>query len=127
MGLGAKCPRGHPGLGPATRPERHRLPGLVGHGQRTPRRLFGCWAGNDEDAFRRYLLAEVTYYFVARTYNAAGIESGDSNEVQWTRPALPDAGTYAPTTPHRRRRANPKPPQNLRFTLVVLNGSGDGN
>lgn len=55
-----------------------------------------------------------TYFFVARSYSSAGLESSNSNEVSWTRPALP---TPTPT---------PQPPQNLRFQLVVLRGSGDG-
>ena len=55
-----------------------------------------------------------TYFFVARSYNVAGLESIDSNEVQWTRPALP---TPTPT---------PAPPQNLHFQLIVIKGSGSG-
>ena len=43
---------------------------------------------------------EVTYYFVARSYNAAGIESSDSNEVSG-----PDRRSDADPD----ARANPKP------------------
>jgi hypothetical protein len=60
-------------------------------------------------------LPGVTYFFVARSYNAAGLESANSNEVSWARPALP---TPTPA---------PSPPQNLRFQLIVINGSGDGS
>ena len=58
----------------------------------------------------------IIYFFVARSYNADGLESVNSNEVQWTRPLTP-APTPNPT---------PSPPENLRFELIVINGSGDG-
>lgn len=65
-------------------------------------------------------LPGVTYYFVARSYNTAGIESSNSNEVEWMRPPAPTPTPFPTPSP------TPSPPQNLRFTLVVLNGSGDG-
>jgi hypothetical protein len=54
-----------------------------------------------------------TLFFVARSYNAAGQESANSNEVSWTR-AMP---TPTPV---------PSPPENLRIRLSVVNGRGDG-
>jgi len=61
----------------------------------------------------------VTIYFVARSYNAQGVESVNSNEVQWTRAMPTPTPTPAPSP-------TPQPPENLRFKLTVVNGSGDG-
>ena len=49
-------------------------------------------------------LPGVTYYFVARSYNAAGIESSDSNEVEWTRPPHRRPHLRPYLRPHRFRR-----------------------
>jgi hypothetical protein len=63
----------------------------------------------------------VTYYFVAVSYNADGLESVFSNEVAWQRPMPTPTPTPTPTP-----SPTPKPPENLRIKLTVVNGSGDG-
>lgn len=62
----------------------------------------------------------ITYYFVAVSYNAEGIESVFSNEVAWVRPAAPTP------TPTPSPSPTPRPPTNLRTKLSVTNGSGSG-
>lgn len=61
-----------------------------------------------------------TIYFVARSYNAQGIESEPSNEVAYTKQPPPTP------TPTPQPSPTPKPPENLRFKLTVIKGSGSG-
>jgi len=61
----------------------------------------------------------VTIFFVARSYNAQGVESVDSNEVQWTKPMPTPTPTPSPSP-------TPLPPESLRIKLTVINGRGDG-
>jgi hypothetical protein len=61
----------------------------------------------------------VTIYFVARSYNAQGVESVSSNEVPWSRPMPTPTPTPTPSP-------TPQPPENLHLKLTVINGSGDG-
>lgn len=61
-----------------------------------------------------------TIYFVARSYNAQGIESEPSNEVAYTKQPPPTP------TPTPQPSPTPKPPENLRFRLTVIKGSGSG-
>lgn len=62
----------------------------------------------------------ITIFFVARSYNATGIESVNSNEVSWVRAAPTPTPTPTPSP-------TPKPPENLRFKLSVLGGRGSGD
>jgi hypothetical protein len=56
------------------------------------------WDGNDTTCTIYYIEDNTTYYFVARAYNRFGVESGNSNEIQY-RFDLCDSYRYPPDEP----------------------------
>ena len=115
-------------MGRASGRERDRLQTLLGLDQRHHTESSDAGNLTQETVSDDLFLPGVTYFFVARSYNSTGIESSNSNEVEWTRPPEPTpAPTPPPTpTPFPTPSPTPSPPQNLRFQLMVINGSGDG-